>query len=192
MSHDILEGCLLRTAFMPEVQITDAFPQSVGSYFAREHRWIRGDWQNLGFIFGRNSLSALSRYKLFDNLRRSVTPVVCLALILASVVIQGDAGVTVAVISLLALAAGDICAGLSALISGGLPSVSRLFFSRSLPEALGGLSRAFIDLALSAKRAYTALNAIVKAVWRRFVSGKICLNGSRRRIPSGRGARWGC
>lgn len=172
LSHDILEGCLLRTAFMPDVQITDAFPQSVGSYFAREHRWIRGDWQNLGFIFGRNSLSALSRYKLFDNLRRSVTPVVCLALILASVVIQGEAGVTVAVISLLALAAGDICAGLSALISGGLPSMSRLFFSRSLPEALGGLSRTFIDLALSAKRAYIALNAIVKAVWRRFVSGK--------------------
>lgn len=172
LSHDILEGCLLRAAFMPQVQITDSFPQSVGSYFAREHRWIRGDWQNLGFILGKNPFSALSRYKLFDNLRRSITPVICLAAIAASLVIQGDAGVTAAVVSMLALAAGDICAGLNALVGGGFSAMSRLFFSRGLPEALGAAARAFVNVALSARRAYISADAIVKGVWRRFVSGK--------------------
>jgi len=75
LSHDLLEGCYSRCGLATGVELMDGYPSTVASFFRREHRWIRGDWQLLPWLFGRDSLSALSRWKIFDNLRRSVVPV---------------------------------------------------------------------------------------------------------------------
>jgi hypothetical protein len=79
LSHDLLESCYARTAFSSTAKIMDTFPSSVLSYAKREHRWIRGDWQLLPWLFNRKAvngkpLSIISRWKILDNLRRSLVP----------------------------------------------------------------------------------------------------------------------
>lgn len=90
LSHDILESAFLRCAFLSDCEMDDSFPSNLTSWYKRLHRWMRGDVQNLPFLDAtvrlnqterENPLSFLSRFKLFDNVRRAITPVfafVCL------------------------------------------------------------------------------------------------------------------
>jgi hypothetical protein len=82
LSHDLIEGGYARTALMSEVELVDDYPSHFSAYNRRKHRWIRGDWQILKWLFSRvkdargervkNPLNLLSRWKILDNLRRSV------------------------------------------------------------------------------------------------------------------------
>lgn len=170
LSHDIIESGYLRAGFVPDVQITESFPQTVGSYYQRLHRWVRGDWQNAGFIFGKNPMNILSRWKIFDNLRRSVTPVLCMAAIFASSIIQGYAGVTVAVLAAFAICSRNIYGGINSLLSGGQSALFGLYYSNAMPDAMGAFVRALLSLALSARESFVCFCAICKALWRMTVS----------------------
>ena len=72
LSHDLLEGSYLRTGLVTDIELIDGYPSRYNSFMMRLHRWTRGDWQLLGWIFGKNPLSCLSKWKMFDNLRRSL------------------------------------------------------------------------------------------------------------------------
>lgn len=82
LSHDLLEGCYARSGLLSEVLLYEQYPNNYLSDVARRSRWIRGDWQLLNWLRPRvrkadgsrvrNPLSALSYWKLFDNLRRSL------------------------------------------------------------------------------------------------------------------------
>ncbi len=92
LSHDLLEGNYVRCALASDVQVFDGFPHRFPAYVIRQHRWIRGDWQIMPWLFKfvrtengdkvKNPLSVLSKWKIFENLRRSVTPIFQLILIL--------------------------------------------------------------------------------------------------------------
>lgn len=172
LSHDIVEGGYLRAGYVSDVQITDSFPQRAASFYRRLHRWVRGDWQNIGFIFGRNPLNFISKYKMFDNLRRSFVPVCGIAALAGSLVIQGNTGVFVAVISVLSIGARNMFAGINALISSGFSAVSRLYFSKALPSALGCFARFFVSVAYSAREGWVCLSGAVTALWRLLASKK--------------------
>ena len=88
LSHDLLEGGYARSALVSDVELIEEHPASYAMEVSRRHRWIRGDWQLAGWLLPRvpgpagsqgangtrqpNPLSALSVWKLFDNLRRSL------------------------------------------------------------------------------------------------------------------------
>jgi len=72
LSHDLLEGSLLRTGLSGDIELIDGFPGKYLSHSSRQHRWTRGDWQLIKWIFGKNPLNSLSRWKMADNLRRSM------------------------------------------------------------------------------------------------------------------------
>ena len=81
LSHDLFEGLHARTALVSDLELVDDYPASVLAHARRLHRWVRGDWQILGWLlpwvptrtgFGRNRLPLISRFKIFDNLRRSL------------------------------------------------------------------------------------------------------------------------
>ncbi|HEV7929880.1 MAG TPA: glucoamylase family protein, partial [Nitrosospira sp.] len=92
LSHDLLEGCYARAGLVSDVQLYEEFPSGYGADVNRRHRWIRGDWQLASWLLWRvpaphggyeiNLLSALSRWKLLDNLRRSLVPAALLLLVL--------------------------------------------------------------------------------------------------------------
>ncbi|MBQ2847761.1 MAG: hypothetical protein IJE74_05835 [Clostridia bacterium] len=172
LSHDIIESGYLRAGYVPDVCITEEFPQNVLSYYQRLHRWVRGDWQNLKFIFEKNPLGFISRYKMFDNLRRSITPVLCIAAIILSLFTDDRISAFIAVCSAFALCARNFYSAVALLMNGGFFVVSRLSFSKAVPSALAAFIRAFASLAFSAREAFICADAICKSLWRMFISKK--------------------
>ncbi|MFC4259666.1 GH36-type glycosyl hydrolase domain-containing protein [Marinobacter lacisalsi] len=97
LSHDLLESGYVRSALVTDVDLIEEQPASIATESSRRHRWIRGDWQLAGWLLPRvpgppgpngagstrqaNPLSALSLWKIFDNLRRSLVVPALLALL---------------------------------------------------------------------------------------------------------------
>lgn len=77
LSHDLFEGNFARCGFLSDCEFFEDFPSHTGVAALRTHRWTRGDWQLLPWIFGRRgfSISLIGRWKMIDNLRRSLTPI---------------------------------------------------------------------------------------------------------------------
>lgn len=83
LSHDLIEGCHARVGLVSNIEVYDGYPARYDAEARRAHRWVRGDWQLLPWLlpfvpyatgWKRNPLSILSRWKVFDNLRRSIVP----------------------------------------------------------------------------------------------------------------------
>ncbi len=94
LSHDLLESCYARSALVSDVELYEKHPSRYDVDIDRRHRWIRGDWQIaqwlLPYVPGpdaqklANPLSALSQWKIFDNLRRSLVPIGLMLFILGT------------------------------------------------------------------------------------------------------------
>ncbi len=93
LSHDLFEGLFARVALVSDVELVDDYPSSVLLHARRAQRWTRGDWQLLPWLFGsvaprngrvRDRLPWISRWKIADNLRRSLVAPACLALLAMS------------------------------------------------------------------------------------------------------------
>ena len=103
LSHDLIEGCYARAGLLTDVQIFEDFPSRYMADVARRHRWIRGDWQIVRWLFSTvpvfsppgekkgwrqkracNPISMLSQWKILDNLRRSLVPIAILAALILS------------------------------------------------------------------------------------------------------------
>ncbi len=179
LSHDILEGGFLRAGFLGGVYVTDSFPTREESYLRRMHRWVRGDWQNMVFLrrhpYGPgsdNPAGPLTKYQLFDNLRRSLTSAWVWIALLAAPFIGGAAGALAAGAALVSSAAGELFGCLSALLCGGPRAFSGRFYSRVLPDAAASLMRAGVKMLSASRTGFVCLDAIVRAVWRTAVSRK--------------------
>ena len=83
LSHDLLEGNFLRCALVSDVMLLDGYPAKYISYIKRNHRWVRGDWQIIRWLKSKR-LNQISKFKIFDNLRRSVLKIFSLVLLVLS------------------------------------------------------------------------------------------------------------
>src|SRR5205814_1803094 len=100
LSHDLFEGLYARTALVTDLEVVDDYPSSVLAHARRQHRWVRGDWQILWWLFPyvpsraglqRNRLPLVSRWKILDNLRRSLlAPAMVALLLLGWTVLPGE------------------------------------------------------------------------------------------------------
>ena len=100
LSHDLFESLFARAGLATDIELLDDYPTSYDSYAKRQHRWTRGDWQILRWLFPtvpdaarrptRNPLPLISRWKTLDNLRRSlVAPALLLWLFAAWTILPG-------------------------------------------------------------------------------------------------------
>ncbi len=92
LSHDLFEGLYARTGLVTDIEVIDDYPSSVLAHAKRQHRWVRGDWQILYWLlpmvparagWERNHLPLIARWKIFDNLRRSLLAPALVALLVA-------------------------------------------------------------------------------------------------------------
>ncbi len=181
LSHDILEGELCRCANVADVQLTDSFPSSENSYMSRLHRWVRGDWQNIIYLFKsykvgskrqKNPYSLISKYKLFDNLRRSATPAVLVLTLFLTFFMPRETVSYLIGIIILSVTAGELLSSIKALFSGGFSMLSRLFYSGALPGALDAIIKAALSLIMLAQTGFVCLDAIIRALYRSFISSQ--------------------
>ena len=186
LSHDILEGCFLRTLFVGDVELTDGFPSDGTAFFKRMHRWIRGDFQNAPFLFSRsfpgdkdrkNPLSFLSRLKLFDNLRRALNPAAALILLAAAWAGTAFAPLLTAgqawLLLLLAVAAAGAPLWYSLwrmLAVGAYATLTTRFYSGVLSKSAELLGRACFTFFLLPQQAWISLDGAVRGLYRRCIS----------------------
>ncbi len=100
LSHDLLEGCYIRSGLLSDVQLFEKYPTTYRADMKMRVRWIRGDWQIfswlLPFVKGpdnhlhKNPISGLSKWKIFDNIRRSLVPLALTTLLLLGWIILSD------------------------------------------------------------------------------------------------------
>lgn len=93
LSHDLLEGAYARAGLVSDIELVDDYPSHFSAYSRRKHRWVRGDWQIMRWLLawvpdyhGRiisNPISLISRWKIVDNLRRSLIEPATLVLFVA-------------------------------------------------------------------------------------------------------------
>ena len=102
LSHDLIEGAYARAGLVTDIEVVEDYPSHYSAYNRRKHRWLRGDWQITSWLFPRvqdetarmvpNPTSLVSKWKILDNLRRSlVEPATFLLFVLAWLVLPGSA-----------------------------------------------------------------------------------------------------
>ncbi|MCL2883885.1 MAG: DUF3131 domain-containing protein [Oscillospiraceae bacterium] len=184
LSHDSLEGALLRCGFVSDVEVTDGCPATMAAYLSRAHRWVRGDTQNLPLALSALPLTALDRYKLLDNLRRAATPIVFLLGFCLSPFIHYLA------LTLLLCFMGDALWGAArALLSGGAHTLTGRYYSRIAPRTLGTLAQTGYSLLMLPATALTNLDAMARAAVR-LVTRRRLLQWTAAADSGGREAWW--
>ncbi|MGA2051877.1 MAG: glucoamylase family protein [Opitutales bacterium] len=182
LSHDLLESCHARSALVCDVEFYEEFPSRYNVDIDRRHRWIRGDWQITQWLLPRvpgsdarriaNPLSALSQWKIFDNLRRSLVPAALMLLLLGDWLLfpgLGGRGLLL-VLSLIALPGL-----LSALFNAfGKPADLPWVMHLRGVMASGGrqLGQIFLTLAFLPYDAFISLDAIGRTLLRLLVTHK--------------------
>jgi len=182
LSHDLLEGAYARSALLSNVELYEDYPSRYFADVSRRRRWIRGDWQIVGWLLPRvpgpdakwrpNPISGLSKWKIFDNLRRSLVPPAMQLLLLFAWLLPWlwlSAGATILVVSVLALppilsAAGDLVhkpRGLS----------WRVHLRALAPGIVRQAGQVLLVLALLPYDAYVNLDSIARSltrvIWKR-------------------------
>ncbi len=179
LSHDLLEGCYARSGLLSDVLLYEDFPACYGADVSRQYRWIRGDWQIAHWLLPRvpggdgrarrNPLSALSRWKLADNLRRSLVPA---ALTLALVL--GWAGLASPAIWTLALLGIVLIPALMTALLNLLRKPGDVSWRTHLGAALGAVVRqgaqAVFTLVCLPYEAFYRLDAMLRTLWRLGIS----------------------
>jgi len=102
LSHDLFEGIFARAGLASDVEVVEEFPARYDVAARRHHRWARGDWQLLPWLFGhgpsagtyrtRNAVPAIGRWKMLDNLRRTLSAPACVLSLLAGLALPFAAG----------------------------------------------------------------------------------------------------
>ena len=170
LSHDTLEGAYLHGGFMGDTELTDSFPGSYSSYCRREHRWIRGDWQNLSWLFRRGKeLPDGERWRIFDNIRRSLVPVGTLLTIVFGFFFPEFPFGAAAVIAFGCYLARVLVSSTAALFRTKDAVAARLH--SALIHGFGGeIMRSFSSLLLLPNEAFISFTAAASALWRMAVS----------------------
>lgn len=174
LSHDLIEGAYVRVGLASDIELFDEFPKGYQSFSKRAHRWIRGDWQIAPWIFPRipnstggcvaNPLSLLNRWKILDNLRRSLLPATSLTLLLAAWLISPKIGVWASTVVGLQL----LFHPLSQPFTMATTRKGLKYFA--LSKVFHDLLRAAADAALLPHQAAVSLDAIVRVWYRRGIS----------------------
>ncbi len=172
LSHDLFEGNLARAALVSDIEVIEAFPARHDIAARRQHRWVRGDWQLLPWLVGRDrrSIPPLGRWKIIDNLRRSLTaPLTLLALgagwllpLPAAALWTGFVLAFVALPGLLPLPFSVLPGRVGMTLRSHLAALAR--------DARMAVARIALDIAFLPDAAARMVDAIARTLWRLCVS----------------------
>ena len=175
LSHDLLEGCYLRCGLVSDILLMDGYPTKYNSFMNRLYRWIRGDWQITSWLRKNSPLNLLSKYKIFDNLRRS--------LLEASIVIAGIYATLVGILNGKRFTGIILCLIVVAIFPFLLELLNMLIFKKEgeqkqknftpkISGFKGTFLRAVLTLGCLPYKAYMSGKAIVKTSYRKHISKK--------------------
>lgn len=172
LSHDAIEGAYMRGGYMSDVEFSDTFPSSPLAYYRRNHRWTRGDWQNMAWIFSEgNDLPDIERWKLFDSLRRSLVPVFTFASIFLGLFLPVKGLMLAGIAALLSLCT-RLLISLTEFVSATKSDLELKFHSRLLNGLSLAFAQVFFRLWFLPYEAWICISAAVTSIWRITISGR--------------------
>ncbi|MDD2234651.1 MAG: glucoamylase family protein [Desulfitobacteriaceae bacterium] len=164
LSHDLLEGLYARAGLATDIELVDGYPQKYHAFVRRSHRWIRGDWQILSWLF--KELPLISKWKIFDNLRRSIeAPTQLLLIVLAFAVLPGNPWFWVNIVILQVFFQTILCI-LTDIVS---EDANNNVLLENIRESIIQASLKFIFIPY---QAYIALDAIIRSLNRQLITHK--------------------
>ncbi|ART51648.1 carbohydrate-binding protein [Acidovorax carolinensis] len=172
LSHDLLEGALVRCAVVSDVTLVEAEPEHSDTAAARLHRWTRGDWQLWPFLVHarRWGLSPINHWKLLDNLRRSLVAPASLLMLVMALAGLGLPLLTTLAVVVAAYAAGPVMGALAGLVPRRWGVVGVRYVHEASADLLCALASGIWHLALLPQQALLLCDAIVRTVHRQTVS----------------------
>lgn len=173
LSHDLLEGSYMRAGLASDIQIQDGFPNNYVAYMKRNHRWFRGDMQIIKWLFDfKSSINFLSKWKIFDNLRRPLLDVFAIALILISLLISQDIFLKTVLVTFLVINFGHILSIIDTLIFGRMKHSKELLYIPIIHGTSATILTMTFNFISLPYRAYICLNAFVLSIYRMCISKK--------------------
>jgi len=189
LSHDLFEGLFARAGFVSDIEVFEGFPGHYEVAVSRQHRWVRGDWQLLPWVLAPSRASprtrsvppenrpraavaipAISRWKMIDNLRRSLSAPATFATLLASWCLPGVSAGMWTVLVLGAMFFPAILSFFSNLFPKRTGIAKRSFLRGVARDLAIGLSQAALRIVFLAHTAWMRSDAIVRTLWRLAVS----------------------
>ncbi|HHW32479.1 MAG TPA: glycosyl transferase [Clostridiaceae bacterium] len=182
LSHDLLEGSYVRTGLVTDIQLIDGYPAKYNSYAMRMHRWVRGDWQLLPWLgtkvknrWGekvKNPLSPLSKWKIFDNLRRSmVHPSLLVLIILGLSILPGNSLVWLG-FALLVISFPSLVHILRVFVLEDCLSSRRSMSTTAMSSMKAMFYQIVLQFSFMAYQAYLMLDAIIRTIARLMLTRK--------------------
>ena len=180
LSHDLLEGIFARAGLASDVEVVEEFPSRYDVAAARQHRWARGDWQLLPWIFGRGAsantgterttIPAMGRWKMLDNLRRSLSAPTALLAFIVGWLLPFDAAIIWTVFLIITMAFPPLLPVVAGIVPRRVGASLRNHL-KGLREglALGLLQSAFL-LTFLAHQAWLMVDAVMRTLYRRFIA----------------------
>ena len=168
LSHDLLEGNYLRCGLLTDVMLLDNYPYKFTSYILREHRWIRGDWQLLKWLRReKDNINLISKYKIYDNLRRSILPIAQFILFFVSLI---ENNVFLMILDLISLFLPILYTVLDKVIFKKSQDLEIINAYKNYSVDFSGFKGEFLKISLNfiflPTYAYISLNAIIKTIYR--------------------------
>jgi len=184
LSHDLVEGCHARSGLLSDVQLYEEYPARYSADVKRRHRWIRGDWQLLPWLlpwaptahdgWRVNALTALSRWKILDNLRRSLVPTSLLLLLVTGWLFLSQVfSWTLAVLAMVLIP--PVLSALLDLVQKPREVQLDQHLRAAMRTSGQHLARMALALAWLPHEVLYSLDAIVRTLWRMAVSRRLLL-----------------
>ncbi len=179
LSHDLLESAYVRSGLVGDVEIYESYPSGYLADTKRRHRWMRGDWQIIQWLLPRvplpvgsepNPLSGLSRWKMTDNLRRSlVAPLTLLFLLTFVIWFPQKAWLGPLLLSVVVLLPFFLSLPM-VLLKKPKEETWRLHLLESAHAQWHYLKQLFFSIVVFPYEAWLSADAIVRSLWRLMVS----------------------
>jgi cyclic beta-1,2-glucan synthetase len=184
LSHDLIEGSYARAGLVTDINVYDDYPTRYLTFMRRKHRWIRGDWQLLDWLTRhvpgpegpeRNRLSKLSRWKIFDNLRRSVIEIAQLIFLIVGWTLLPGSALRWTLLGVGAVAAPWLVSLLIALLRPPFDKSWRAYYRAVAADARTSALQFLLALTLLPHQAWVSADGIVRTLWRVVVSKRLLL-----------------
>ena len=167
LSHDLLEGSYLRCGLVTDVMLMDGYPTKYASFMNRLARWTRGDWQIYRWL--KSKLNSLSKFKIFDNLRRSLFEISIIVLLIWSVCIKTNWGICLAIAISIYPFLLDVFSLITSKKEG---EKKQKMFTPHITGVKGAIYIAILTLGCLPYKAYVELISICKTICRLMFSHK--------------------
>ncbi len=179
LSHDLLEGCIIRSGLLSDIQLYEEYPATYNADVKRKHRWIRGDWQIANWAMPvltgtnkrlqKNPLSRLSRYKILDNLRRSLVPPALITMLIMGWIVLHDAWFWTLTITGIILLPSLIIAARD-ILHKPKEILLKQHFQDSIEAIINNFLQTVFTIACLPYEAYYSLEAVLVTNWRILIS----------------------